>query len=848
VDDIKTKLDTIDARMRPISTYASLIAAAPLLSPAVAFIAGIIAARAFDIPLPLSLSLALSSAAGAIALLFLTPSRNITYAAAALASLAFLSLGAARYTCFTTPRPNDIRAAVSHRTLATLKGKVLTAPRQTANDGWAFARFTYGDPGSTFYLAVTSAEASNGRWAEARGTVFVHVAEPVLDLVPGDSILIHCWLDTCSPATNPGQFDFAKYMASRGVFLSASVQSRDALTLFQHGSSSPFSKLKTAVRAFTAAALLSDLPESDTGRGLIEAFLLGSRTNIDPASYRDFQRTGLAHFISLSGMHIGILIGAVWFAAGFTGLLKPGRAAICLIVITLFLMVVPHRPPTIRAAIICYIFCLSCLLRRCPNSINTLSLAAILTLLLNPADLFTAGWQLSFAAVLGILLLHPSLYEILSRPLSRILAPHDDNRQEPFLARLACRTVSRIIIALSVSLSAWFAVAGILLYHFHAVTPLSPLWTVLALPFFTLILILGLTKILLAFAFPTLAAALGLLVTALADFLLWLVSKMANITISEILIGSVPLLTILLFYAALFFARFIRLPRPIYKTAALSILICFFPIHLAIHKNSASRTDDLTITCLDVGHGLSILCRLPAGPRILFDAGSMYNKDIGTRIVAPYLRYLGQSTLDAVIISHNDIDHINGIPEVAQLCNIKNIYAPPQFLAAAQKGGTAKFLADLLLAQNLEISPLIDLLPLSTYADLRLLWPPPDSPPNTFSDNDASAVLLIEYAGKSILLCADIEKLAQNRFVAAYSNLKPDVLIVPHHGSLNTLDPKFLESLDPEILICSCSQAALANKQTLAQFQEKQVLHTATHGAVSITVKPSGQLSISTMN
>ena len=349
MDDIKTKLDHIDAQLRPVAVYGSLIAAAPLLAPALAFIAGIILARLIHIPLSLSLTLIVACVAAACALLFRKSSRSTTLISASIASLAFLVLGTARYTAFSTPRADDIRTAVSGRTLATLKGTVLTTPHQTTNDDWAFGRFTHGDPGSTFYMTVNSAETAHDTWTKARGTIFVHVAEPLLDLAPGDSVLIYCWLDTFSPATNPGQFDFAKYMASRGVFLSASVESRDALTLLQPTRSNLFSKLKTAVRSFTASALLSDIPQADPARGLLEALLLGSRRNIDPASYRDFQKTGLSHFISLSGMHVAILIAAVWFAAGFTGLLKPGRAAICLIVITLFLMVVPHRPPTTAA-------------------------------------------------------------------------------------------------------------------------------------------------------------------------------------------------------------------------------------------------------------------------------------------------------------------------------------------------------------------------------------------------------------------------------------------------------------------------------------------------------------------
>ncbi len=840
MDDIKTRLDAIDAQLRPVAVYDSLIAAAPLLAPALAFIVGIIAARAFNIPLTLALSLALFSAAGAIALLFLTPSVKITYAAASLACLAFLALGSARYTCFTTPRPNDIRTAINQRTLAAIEGAVLTAPRQTTNDDWAFGRFTHGDPGSTFYLAVTSAEAADGAWTPACGTVFVHIAEPVLDLAPGDSILIYCWLDAFSPATNPGQFDFAKYMASRGVFLSASVESRDSLLILHRGPSSPFAAVRTAVRSIATAALLSDIPD-DPSRGLLQALLLGFRANIDPAAYRDFQTTGLAHFISLSGMHFAILIATVWRASSITGLLKRGRALICIAVVTIFLLVIPPQAPALRAAIICYVFCLSCLFRRQPNSINTLSLSAIITLLIIPADLFTAGWQLSFVAVLGILLLYQPICDLLHRPLARPSAPADD-KPKPFYIRAIRRSASSFLSAMAVSLAAWLAVAGILLYHFHSITPLSSFWTVLALPFVTFILVFGLFKIVLAFILPTAAALLGSLVAHVTDFLLWLVSIMANVTASEIVIGAVPLLTVLLFYAMLLFARFVRLPRPIYKTAALSIFVCFLPLHLAAIKYPRTHRDDLVITCLDVGHGQSILCRLPAGPNILFDAGSMYNKDIGARVVAPYMRYIGQTTLDALIISHNDTDHINGVPEIAQLCKVKAACAPPRFIAAAQTNETARFLCDCLRTCNLDVNPLAEPLPVTTAAHLRLLWPPPDCPIDALSDNDASAVLLIEYAGKSILLCADIEKLAQARLLAANPGLKPDVLIVPHHGSLNTLDPKFLESLDPDILICSCARPALDNRQVCTDFKDKQVLHTARCGAISIIITPLGEL------
>ena len=88
-------------------------------------------------------------------------------------------------------------------------------------------------------------------------------------------------------------------------------------------------------------------------------------------------------------------------------------------------------------------------------------------------------------------------------------------------------------------------------------------------------------------------------------------------------------------------------------------------VPLGVMKWQRTHRDHLSITCLDVGHGQAILARLPGTMNILFDAGSLYGSDIGTRIVLPFLDYEGIGRLHAVVVSHRDIDHINGLPEVA---------------------------------------------------------------------------------------------------------------------------------------------------------------------------------------
>ena len=103
-------------------------------------------------------------------------------------------------------------------------------------------------------------------------------------------------------------------------------------------------------------------------------------------------------------------------------------------------------------------------------------------------------------------------------------------------------------------------------------------------------------------------------------------------------------------------------------------------IFLGVTKWQRTYRNDMVISCLDVGHGQAILAQLPGKANVLFDAGSLYKSDIGRRIVAPFLHYRGINKIDAIIISHNDVDHINGIPEIAEHCEVGGVYANKAFL------------------------------------------------------------------------------------------------------------------------------------------------------------------------
>ncbi len=246
--------------------------------------------------------------------------------------------------------------------------------------------------------------------------------------------------------------------------------------------------------------------------------------------------------------------------------MKRARAAICIIAIGVFLLIVPPRAPTVRAAIIAFVFCVSFFFRRHSNPVNTLSLAAIILLLIRPTQLFEAGWQLSFASVLGLVLfchrIHFFLYEKITGWPWFKKAP----KTRPFF-RIVSRPGPSLLILFSTGLTAWLGGAGILLYHFYTINPLTSIWTVIAFPFVALILIAGFLKIVLSFLLPTVAVVLGVAVTGLADLLIWIVKLIAQLDISQILIGHVSLAPIIFYYGLIVFVGFAYFRRSLIKKA-----------------------------------------------------------------------------------------------------------------------------------------------------------------------------------------------------------------------------------------------------------------------------------------
>jgi competence protein ComEC len=818
----------------------------------------------------------------------------------ACALMCFLCLGAIRLTAFYRAKPNDIRNFVGNRKelatgdtkntekrlkmdsrfrgndrdngvndrdkndndnsadsansavresdakLATIRGIISTEPYIQNYSEWKFARFKLTDPTSSFYLKLREIETAGG-WVEASGTIRVQVDEPILDLKAGDYVQMYCWLDRFNGPTNPGQFDVAKYLARRNVFVAASVQSRDAIELLKGNSAgaSSFIKLKRRLQEIAGQALRGDLDVEGQNYALLQALVLGYRTEIDSETYEAFQKTGLLHFLCLSGMNFMILFWIIWWLCKTAGLMKRACAVICLAAAGIFLLVIPPQPPAFRAAIMCSVFCASFFFRRNSNPFNALSLAAVILLLIRPNYLFEADWQLSFASVLGILLFAEPIENFINEKVTALLEDPATGKPRPY-SNIVSRLTSPVIAVFSVSSAAWLASTGILLHHFYRINYLTSVWTVIVSPLIAVASIGGYVKVFLALVLPSAGIILDKIISPVLGLLIWLVKLFAGRNISEILIGKMSPVVVILYYAFLLFAFFVHFRRPFVKKLVWIAAALVIIVSLVAVKWQRTYRDELVLTCLDVGHGQAILAQLPGKANILFDAGSLQKSDVGRRVVIPFLDYSGINRIDAIIISHNDVDHINGIPEIVEHCKVSQVFANEAFFDETDRWGTAKFLKDYLATKDLEIKHMDTSLSFGSPANIKTLWPINDVPKEQLSDNDKSSVSLIQFGIAKVLLCSDIEKYAQAQLLATIPDLKADIVIVPHHGSRRTLDVNFLEGLESEILICSCDRTQYQRYVTVGNKDNPNSFYTARDGAIKVSINKDETITATT--
>jgi competence protein ComEC len=541
--------------------------------------------------------------------------------------------------------------------------------------------------------------------------------------------------------------------------------------------------------------------ERGPGAALLEGLLLGRPAALPEDWQRGLRRTGLSHLFVVSGLHVSLIAGVVWAAAG---MLRPTPRAVCALAAAgAYSLLVGLAPTVLRSMFMLVSMIAARIAKRAPSSLNALAIAAGVLVAVTPALVYDLSFQLTVAATAGVVGLGP------------------------WLAR-RWRS-GPVATAVAASLGAQIATLPLTAPAFSLVPLGGAALNLVAVPWTGGCLVLGLVWGLLALVHPSWGAWWAPLFDPLARPFGWLAALPPHPVVSSpIAIGTVA--SCLLAAAALAVAL-----RPRRLALAAPALLVFAAIAMARQRT------DLEVVMLDVGQGDAILLR--DGRRaLLVDGGGWPAGDFGGRVLLPALARLGVRALDAVVVSHPDADHCSGLADLAAYLPVAEIWIAPGWGEAAcvrrLVGGRGR---------RLRVWWQGDRIAWGRFR-LAVLHPPPGE---TGAGNDRSLVLDASAGGRSLLLTGDIPERVETALVRRRVLEAVDALKIAHHGSASSTSLPFLASTAPRWALVSAGRAngyGHPSEATLRRLGRRHavVLRTDRHGWIRMSWRPSGPFRLTT--
>jgi competence protein ComEC len=701
--------------------------------------------------------------------------------------------------------------------------------------------------GEASELAVWLTAVRDGqRWQPASGWAELEVGGLIESVRAGDRVRIMAHAARPAPPLNPGEFDFAAYERTQRIQCRLFAEFPESIERLARGSVWSPRRWLADVRSGGAALLRRNIAlERAT---LASALLLGTREQLDPNRNEGYLVTGTIHVLSISGLHVGIL------AAGFflilrTGLVPQRITLGTTIVLTIaYALLTDLQAPVVRAAILVVAACLALAARRSSIGFNTLAAAAIAVLAMNPNNLFLAGPQLSFLAVATMIAFQKQLSpQPIVDPLDRLIAAsrHWTVRAARHLGGIAWRVwLTGALI--------WLVSTPLVWKQYNLISPVALVLNfVMWLPV-TLAMYSGLGTLLFGSLAPVAARWFGLTCDRCLDLLERSIAIGRDFPGSHFWLSAPPVWWVGAFYVVLGVAVACPALRPPRRwIVALGIMwiagaVLFSGPGAAVLARHQSRP--LVCHFVSVGHGVSVLVELPNGRNLLYDSGRLGSPLSGVRPVSAVLWSRGITHLDAVVISHADADHFNAIPGLLDRFSIGAIYVSPVMFENLPPA--VKELRDSIVRAGVPIREIYggQRLAAGSETTMEVLHPPRKG---VFgSDNANSIVLLIEHAGRRILLTGDLESPGLDDLLAE-EPLDCDIVLAPHHGSPRSNPGRFADWSRPEFVVISGRRglADLATTESVKhsfRLRGAEVFHTAEDGCVRVEASRRG-LSVASL-
>jgi competence protein ComEC len=683
-------------------------------------------------------------------------------------------------------------------------------------------------------------------WKSARGNLLLEIEQFNPQIAAGQILRVSGILSRPQPPSNPGEFDFAEWGRQQRLLAVMRVSHSDGVQIVSEAFPSPLNWLREKTRHLLAMGFTLDRAGDFA---LLRAFVLGDSDPSLSDLEQKFVATGTVHCLSISGLHVAI-VGAMALVIARFLRFSPRKAIwIALGAVLLYGAVALPTWPGWRSIIMAAAAGIGLLNRRWPAALQTFSAAVAVILLIHPADLINEGFQISFMAVLGMILLAgPVTRELILWWRGPDAAGLTPRRRSIIGSIWAAIVLDAVTIALA-GLVAWIFLMPLLAYHFGQINIWSVPAGVALLPLTILALQMGIAKIFLTLCWPTAAHFWAGFCTIPVLWMRQIIEFLDKLPGASIIVPSPPIGFLIVYYALLA-AALIPKTSPLWRkirflapaTACAGILL--WP--LAARPALSPLDREFHITLLSLGAGQCAILRGPGNEAVFIDAGSSSVPDLYRAEIAPCLRSAGCSSVREIILSHGDYDHISAAADIFDNDSQPPVLISPHFIRHAMGNEPAEELLETLDAAGKppKIIQEGDHLDLADGATIDVLWPPADCDMNS---NNCGLVLMLHADGRNILFPADIQEPPERELLKNPGQLKCDVLIAPHHGSAESTTAEFLRAADPKYILAS-SDRRLTHKQKVFDLLAKSYpfYRTGNIGMIDVTIDADGKIAIST--
>src|SRR5881275_1782976 len=564
----------------------------------------------------------------------------------------------------------------------------------------------------------------------------------------GDELRLFGIAEVTAPPRNPGEFDMRSYLARRDVRRTFFVRYPEDGALVRHNGGNPILRAAQKSRAWMQNALCRGLEGSPDVQDFLNGIVLGLRHQTPEDIEEPFQQTGTLHLFAVAGLHVGIVAALLWMLATVAGLSRKSAAVLIIPMLLFYAAVTGLHISSIRAAVMASIMIGGFFFERKAFLFNSLAAAAFFLLCWNTNELFSTGFQLSFAVVGAIIL----FADPLSGFLQRWSAP------DPFLPRTLVRGPQRwkhasfewLCRGSSVSLAAWAGSLPLVLWYFYIVTPVSLVANLLVVPIAFFILAIALLSLASTPLLPGLAVIFNNANWSLARLVLGIVQILAHVPGGHFYIG-----------------------------------------HPHWPEKLVAR-----ITVLDLGAGAAVHLQSEE-QNWLFDSG---NDRSYQRVVREYLHWAGVNRLSGLLLTHGDALHLGGtarllddFPRVRLMDN-----------STPDRSTIHRRLPRLFHQHGIKPAALVagDTFRLSREVTAHVLFPP-----STFSspiaDDQAYVIHVLVGPAASILFMSDSGIKTEQALLARHLDLRSDIIIKGQHHFGESGSEAFLDAARPRLVIAT---------------------------------------------